>query len=96
MPIKQKGQVVFLEGLVGVEDAETLYAMLRDINVSKINAGNCEHMHASVLQLIIGFHLKVTKYPDNTALEQWLKNSLSISHSVANDAAHFIHEVNNG
>lgn len=96
MPIKQKGHVIFLEDVVGVEDAETLYTQLRDTNISKVNAGQCEHMHAAVLQLIIGFHLKFTKYPDNAAFAHWLKNSLSISQSSRIDSDSSTHEVNNG
>lgn len=96
MTIKQKGQVIFLEEVAGVEDAETLYTLLRDSNINKVNAGRCEHMHAAVLQLIIGFHLKFTKYPNNFALAQWLKNSFSISHTNAIDADYSTHEVNNG
>nr|WP_324258238.1 hypothetical protein [Cellvibrio fontiphilus] len=94
MTIKQKGQVIFLEEVVGVEDAETLYTMLGNTGIKKINAGSCEHMHSAVLQLIIGFHLKMTKYPENAALAQWLKNSSLVSHTA--DATHSQHEVNNG
>lgn len=95
MAIKQKGQVIFLEAVVGVEDAESLYTMLATTGIKKINAGQCEHMHSAVLQLIIGFHLRLTKYPDNDALAQWIRNSLLVSHAAA-DTIHSPHEVNHG
>ena len=76
MPIKQKGSVLTLEGVIGVEDAENLYGMLRELELPKVNLGRCYHVHAAVLQLLLGFNVKITKYPKNKQFEGWLKNSL--------------------
>ena len=79
MPIKYENDVVYLEGVIGVEEAEDLYKILIEGNINQIDAASCTHMHAAVLQLVVGFRLHFVGFPSNFILNQWLNNTMNIS-----------------
>lgn len=57
---------------VQVELAEELFAWLIAKPKRKVDASQCEHLHSSVLQVLLMCKPKLTKLPAN----EWLKQAL--------------------
>lgn len=76
MTIKYRKKISHLIGSVGVEDAEVLFNWLQENRKCKLNLAKCEHLHTSVLQLMIFIKSNISVWPENQALAQLLKNAL--------------------
>lgn len=53
MSIRYLKKHAALEGVVGVEEAETLAQWLRQQAAPAVHLGQCTHLHASVLQVLL-------------------------------------------
>lgn len=78
MSIQRRGKILKLTGVIGVEDAEMIYAQFEQQLFNKIDLSGCEHLHSAILQLIIAFHIPIHKYPPASMLTDWLRRSVSM------------------
>lgn len=86
MPVTRRGKILKLSGVVGVEDAEVIYAQWEQQLFNKLDLQACDHLHSAVFQLIILFQISIHKYPKQAGLAAWLECSLS-SHSGRKEAS---------
>jgi len=81
MSIQRRGKVLKLNGVIGVEDAEIIYAQFEQQLFNKIDLSGCEHLHSAILQLIVAFKIPIHKYPPASTLTEWLRSSVLLSQS---------------
>jgi hypothetical protein len=73
MPLAFKKNRAFLDGTIGVEDAEVLLQWLLKTPKALINFSNCTHLHASNLQVMMAAEISVETWPKDEDLKSWLK-----------------------
>ncbi len=71
-----------LEGVVSVEDAEALQSWLKKQAQPAVNLSKCQHMHASVLQVLMAMHPRIV----GEVSDPWLSAALK-AHAVDAQAA---------
>ncbi len=76
MPIELNDQTAQFTESVSVEEAETLMAWIQEHPGCAVNFSACEHLHASVLQVLMAFSPEVAQWPNDTNLKQWLQAAL--------------------
>ena len=76
MTISRDGDVIRLQGVCRVEDAEPLTALLQSVCDSTLDLSTCEGLHAAVVQAILAFRPKIIGLPDDTFLRDWLVPAL--------------------
>ena len=62
-----------LEGVVSVEDAETLAQWLRTQSRPAVHLARCEHLHAAALQVLLALRPKIVAAPT----DRWLAQALA-------------------
>jgi hypothetical protein len=62
-----------LDGVVGVEEAETLAQWLQKQAAPAVHLGKCEHLHAAVLQVLLVLRPRVAAAP----ADPWLAGVLA-------------------
>jgi hypothetical protein len=67
-----------LEGQVGADDAEALALWLRERKAPAVHLGQCEHVHAAVLQVLLALAPRVMAPP----ADPWLGAALAASGEV--------------
>ena len=72
MPIRYLKKYAVLEGCVAVEDAEALSAWLAEPGGRAVDLTPCEHVHASVLQVLLARRPRVRRPPQ----DRWLVAAL--------------------
>lgn len=77
MALTRRGKILKLSGVVGVEDAEIIYAQWEQQLFNKVDLQGCEHLHSAVFQLLVVFQIPIHKLPKQTGLAAWLDCSLS-------------------
>lgn len=78
MPISRRGKILKLSGVIGVEDAEIIYAQFEQQLFNKVDLSACQHLHSAVLQLIVVFQLPIHKYPTQKEFAAWFVQSESL------------------
>ena len=78
MTIRYLKKHAALEGIVGVDDAETLTQWLLQQAVPAVHLGKCEHLHGAVLQVLLALQPKLIAPPLDALLASVLAPS---SHS---------------
>jgi len=73
MAIRYLKKHAALEGVVSVEDAEALQAWLREQRTPAVHLGQCEHVHAAVLQVLLTQRPKIVARP----AARWLAAALA-------------------
>lgn len=68
MTIRYLKKYAALEGIVGVDDAETLTQWLLRQGAPAVHLGKCEHLHGAVLQVLLALRPKVTALPADPLL----------------------------
>ena len=68
MTIRYRKKYAALEGIVGVEDAETLTQWLLGQATPTVHLGKCEHLHGAVLQVLLALRPKVSVPPADPLL----------------------------
>lgn len=76
MAIELNDQTANLTESISVEEAENLMAWIQEHPGCEINLAQCEHLHASVLQVLMAFAPKVGQWPSDANLKQWLEAAL--------------------
>jgi len=77
MTIRYLKKHAALEGVVGVEDAETLAHWLQQQAKPAIHLGKCQHLHAAVLQVLLTLKPKLIAAPVDPWLTAVLKPALA-------------------
>jgi hypothetical protein len=72
-----------LEGVVSVEDAETLMQWLRVQAKPAVHLGKCEHLHGAVLQVLLALRPRIAAAP----ADAWLAGALGVPPSARATAA---------
>jgi hypothetical protein len=72
MTIRRADNVVLLEDVCPVDDAEILMRHLQS-GASVIDWGGCAHLHAACLQVILAARLPVRGATANAALLRWVQ-----------------------
>jgi hypothetical protein len=76
MSIRYLKKYAALEGVVSVEDAETLAQWLQKQASPAVHLGKCEHLHAAALQVLLALRPKMSAPPADPWLAQVLAGSL--------------------
>ncbi|HDZ8846994.1 MULTISPECIES: hypothetical protein [Aeromonas] len=76
MALTRCGKILKLSGIVGVEDAEIIYAQWEQQLFNKVDLQGCDHLHSAVFQLIVVFQIPIHKLPKKTEFALWLDFSL--------------------
>ncbi|MFD2111375.1 hypothetical protein [Thiorhodococcus fuscus] len=77
MALEFKKTTVVAHDLLGVEDAETLLEWLIKHPRGRVNLSACTHLHAANLQVLMAARPKISAWPKNGALADWLKAALT-------------------
>jgi hypothetical protein len=79
MSIRYLKKHAALEGVVGVDDAETLLQWLLQQTAPAVHLGRCDHLHGAVLQVLLALRPKVTVPPAHPQLAGVLAGALASS-----------------
>lgn len=77
MTVRRAEDVVMIEGVCTVEDAEVLMRELQD-GASIVDWSGCTHLHTACLQVILASHRPVRGTPANPILARWLLPILNL------------------
>ncbi|CAK0766626.1 conserved hypothetical protein [Gammaproteobacteria bacterium] len=77
MPIQFRRNLVVLDDLCTVEEAEGLLQWLQNHTKAKLNLKDCKHLHTAILQVLMAARTPVATWPDDVDLARWLKIVLS-------------------
>jgi len=72
MAVRYLKKHAVLEGVVTAEDAETLAQWLRGHAKPAVHLGQCEHVHAAVLQVLLALRPRLVSAP----ADLWLARAL--------------------
>lgn len=72
MAIRYLKRHAALEGVVGVEEAESLLGWLRAQARPAVHLGRCDHVHAAVLQVLLALQPKIVAKPADPLLASLL------------------------
>lgn len=72
MTVTTQDDLIRLEGIARVEDAETLTAALQTSRVRLVDLSACNGLHAAVLQVLLLYRPAITGVGPNPALAEWL------------------------
>jgi hypothetical protein len=75
MGIRTLKKHAVLEGVVGVEDAETLLQWLRGQTKPAVHLGACAHVHGAVLQVLLATQPRLVAPP----ADPWLAAALGVA-----------------
>lgn len=73
MVFEFKGSLAILSGILGIEEAETLYNWLLQEKEKLVDMSECEHIHTACLQLLMVFKPKFKALPERGDLRIWLE-----------------------
>jgi hypothetical protein len=77
MTIRRDDDMVLLEGICAVEDAELLMQEFL-AGATLIDWGGCTHLHTACLQVILAARVPISGTPANPALARWLAPILDL------------------
>lgn len=73
MPFEFRKKQVLLQGVVGVEDAETLLEWLQKHPNASADLSGCEHVHPANLQVLLAAGTRIDAWPTDAALARLLQ-----------------------
>lgn len=76
MSVRLDGNVIILEGLCRVEDAEPLLACLQANRGRTIDLTRAEHLHAAVLQVLMALRPAIQGAAKDAFLRDWITPAL--------------------
>jgi hypothetical protein len=59
MTVRSDGDIIHLEGVCGVEEAETLAILFDENRPWEVDLSGCRHLHGAVIQALLTFRPKV-------------------------------------
>jgi hypothetical protein len=72
MTVRRDGEIIRLEGDCGVEDAETLVALLQGDETPTVDLGQCRHAHTAVVQALLSHGAQVSGAPDEPFMRDFV------------------------
>jgi hypothetical protein len=80
MSVRVEGQLIRLEGACGVEEAETLAALLDETQGWEIDLSGCGPLHASLVQALLAFRPKMLGTPpEDVFIRDFLLPALALA-----------------
>ena len=76
MPVSYKKNLVQLNGVVSVEDAEGLLEWLLKRPAAKVDLAGCTHLHPANLQVLMAAGCAVKALPLDQGLAAWVASAL--------------------
>lgn len=73
MSVRYLKKYAALEGVVSVDDAETLAQWLQKQATPTVHLGKCEHLHGAALQVLLALRPRVSVPPADPWLAQVLR-----------------------
>lgn len=77
MSVRYSKKIAHFEGVVSVEEAESLRLWLELNPKGKINFAKCEHLHTAVLQVILAMRPAISALPADAARREFFIRSLN-------------------
>jgi hypothetical protein len=74
MAIQYDKELVLLEGLVSVEDAEQLLEHLQGKAHAQVDFSQCSYVHPANIQVLLAAGVTVRAWPGDAALAGWLQS----------------------
>ena len=59
MSVRVEGKIIHLDGTCGVEEAETLAALLEEPGSRDVDLSGCLQLHAALIQALLAFRPKI-------------------------------------
>lgn len=87
MAIQYGKTVVKFIDMVSVEDTETLWQWMQQHPGGKINLAKCQHLHTSILQLLVLAKPTISAWPQDVVFKNVLQMCLAAPVSDATSAA---------
>lgn len=82
MSVRLDGDVILLEGECRVEDAEPLLGWLQANRERIVDLTNAEHLHSSVLQVLMALQPSMKGTPRDAYLRDWIFPALTGNSSL--------------
>ena len=79
MTVRAEGNRVYLEGVCGVEEAETLTALLEEERAWEIDLSGCSHLHGALVQALLVFRPKLRGLPEDVFMKGQLYPALAFA-----------------
>lgn len=79
MTIRADGYAVHLEGHCGVEEAETLAALLEEEGPWEIDLSECRHLHGALVQALLVFRPVLRGLPEDVFMKGHLYPALAFA-----------------
>ena len=79
MTIRTVETMIHLEGVCGVEEAETLAALLEEDRAWEIDLSGCHHMHAALVQALLVFRPTLRGLPEDVFMKGHLYPALAFA-----------------
>lgn len=76
MPFEFRKKQVLLQGMIGVEEAETLLEWLQKKPAATADLSGCEHLHPANLQVLLAANTRIDAWPTDPVLTQFLQSIL--------------------
>lgn len=76
MPITYTEGIAYFEGLVGIEEVDTLMELIQHQKEVFIDLTHCTHMHTAIIQILMVARCPIKAWPTNAQLTMWLKTAL--------------------
>jgi hypothetical protein len=74
MSIQFDKELVLLEGVVSVEEAEQLLERLQDKRHAQADFSKCSYVHPANIQVLLAAGVTVRAWPGDAALAGWLQS----------------------
>lgn len=72
MGIRFEEETAYLEGVVAVEEAESLLEWIQAHPGRPVTWSDCDHLHTAVLQVLLALEPEVRGQPRNAFLARWV------------------------
>lgn len=72
MPIELKQDVARLSGKCTIDDTSAFYEWLQQHPQGNVDLRDCEHLHMSILQLLMAAKPSIAAEPNNKFVQHWL------------------------
>lgn len=77
MGLELQQHLAVVSDQLSVEDAEVLLEWLIKHPAGQVDLGACTHLHTANLQVLAAAQARISAWPENPALSQWLQATLT-------------------
>jgi len=87
MTMEMKDGVLLCAGTLAVDDAEQLLQLVLETADTSADLSACQHVHSACLQVLMAARVRVTAWPEQTVLTDWLRAALEPTNQQASNEA---------